>query len=123
VSYRAAQNPDVAGQMEAAGFGTQQLAAALANLRRLARLDLALQATHRRAARCVDERELALAMVNLWIRDFYRAARSAIGERWRPPMAQPLPRERKPRSARMSRAAERPGDHGRFSWRPSRGRF
>lgn len=123
VSYRAAQCPEVAGRLDVAGFGAPQLAAALANVRRLARLDLALQASHRRVLRCLDERELALAMVNLWIRDFYRAARSVMGERWRPPVAQPGARLRKPRITPATRVVERPGDAGRFSWRPLPGRF
>jgi hypothetical protein len=123
VSYRAAQSAEVVERMAEAGFGADQVAAALANVRRLARLDLALQASRNHAARCLDERELALAMVNLWIRDFYRAARCAMGERWRPPVAQPSARERKPRNVRMTRLVDRPGDSGRFVWRMPPGRF
>lgn len=123
VSYRAAQEAGVAERMARAGFGVDQVATALANLRRLARLDLALEASQNRAARCLDERELALAMVNLWIRDFYRAARCALGERWRPPVAQPAARDRTPRNGRTERPAERPGGPARFAWRMPPGRF
>jgi hypothetical protein len=123
VSYRAAQSEEIAGRMQEAGFGADQVGVALANLRRLARLDLALQASQNHAARCLDERELALAMVNLWIRDFYRAARCVLGERWRPPAAPAVARDRRPRNAPVKRPVERPGDPARFIWRMPPGRL
>lgn len=120
-SYRAAQVLP-SSVLAAAGFDAPQLAAALGNLRRLVRLERSLQAGRSRAARCRDERDLAMEMLNLWIREFHRATQRALAERRRPPATAASDRGRKLREARSIRPTEYPSLRARLAWRvPPRG--
>lgn len=119
ISYRAAQLLDATQPLLAHGFGADRIHSSLAQLRRLARLELELHAGRSRAERHRDERDLAIAMLNLWMRDFERAARCAIEgcADSRPPQAAAALRRRKLRPAGVSREHRCPRFPSRFALR------
>lgn len=87
MSYRAAQLLQSSVPPPAAGFSPDRLRRALADLRLLARHELTLQARRSSAERQREERDLAVAMLNLWMRDFERATRTALGGMAHPPVS------------------------------------
>lgn len=117
VSYRAAQLLQPSQPLADLGLTPERLQNAMADLRRLARLELALHAGRSRAERQRDERDLAIAMLNLWMRDFQQAAQTALGDT-APPASPRVPlHERLHRSGRVQRGSRNPRSHPRFSLR------
>lgn len=107
-SYRAAQQLKSAAALAAQGFGPERIRSSLAELRLVAQLELALQARQSGARRQTEERDLAIAMLNLWMRDFERAARIVLRGVAHPPLTKWLGRGR---SLRVGRAPQRGHSH------------
>lgn len=108
ISYRAAQLLKPAQPLIRYGFGPDRINAALSELRRLAQLKLALQARRAGADRHCEERDMAVAMLNLWMREFERVARVALRSGARPPAAGSRPMERDSGGSRPARSGRRP---------------
>ncbi|ACB73439.1 hypothetical protein Oter_0148 [Opitutus terrae PB90-1] len=94
MSYRAAQILQSSTAPAETEFTPERLRQALAELRLLARLEMTLQACRSNAERRREERDLAVAMLNLWMRDFERATRAALGGIAHPPVSSWLFRAR-----------------------------
>ena len=84
-SYAAAQAPRFADTLARQGFDAGKLATLAGELRSLVALKSALDSLQAGVERQLDDRDIALAMFNLWVRELLQQARLVAGAVNRPP--------------------------------------
>ncbi len=86
-SYRAAQRLSSARILASEGFSPGRISDAVNFLGQLTDLEALVVGAESRLRHFVDEREMAIVMLNLWVRDLLKAMRVALGKTRRPPSA------------------------------------
>jgi hypothetical protein len=85
-SYRAAAAVTLARQLAGRSFDRERIASAREVLDQLVELDRLVATLDRRWRRAVDERELAVRMLSLWIGELLKSLRLALGRTRHPPV-------------------------------------
>ncbi len=84
-SYRAAKLPRFSVMLASRGFPATRLADTTDLLQQLVRLEELLASTHERVQRLLEERAVAVGMLNAWIRDLLKSMRVALDRTCHPP--------------------------------------
>ncbi len=84
-SYASAQVPSLAAVLARHGFDAAKIVALTSQLRSLVELHATLDRLQAGVKRQLDERDIALSVFNLWVRELLQHARMVAGATFRPP--------------------------------------